>query len=134
MTSWPHWLQVLCCYRPPEDEEDDFVEEPQFIQSMRQSYLEGGMSYSEASRAQAIALVREASAGSWRNRIRPRAMSPSDEDPVPPYPGPPLTPLQDPFSDPSISESAHSSEAPEGNKEEDKEAGRTRPDGSGYSQ
>jgi len=107
--------------------------EPQFI---RQSYLEGGMSYSEASRAQALALVREASVGSWLNRVRGRrCASPSSEDPVPPYPGPPLTPLENPFLDPRPSESVQSSAgAVEGDKEEeDKEAEGPRSGAPGYS-
>ncbi|KZP01027.1 hypothetical protein CALVIDRAFT_221402 [Calocera viscosa TUFC12733] len=42
--SWPRWLQVLCCYRPREDEEDDSLASST---DMRQSYIEGGAEYSE---------------------------------------------------------------------------------------
>ncbi|KZT53049.1 hypothetical protein CALCODRAFT_65003 [Calocera cornea HHB12733] len=119
MGSWPRWLQLMCCYRPQEDEEDN-----SFASStstyMRQSFIEASASYSEASRAQALALVREASAGSWRNRVRPppRALSPSEADPVPPYPGPPLTLPENPFADPPAIDQVLCSEESEGNKEE----------------
>jgi len=135
MSYWPRWMQILCCYRPPADEDEDFVEEPRF---MRESYLEGDLSYPEASRAQALALVRQESLDSWRNRLRllrPRPSSPSRDDPVPPYPGPPLTPLENPFSDASVSESMSSSDLVAEGKVDDevasKEAESGRPSGSG---